>query len=154
MPLSDQVIRLAKGVNLASVVTLMPDGRPQAQYTWIDTDGEYLLVNTVPMRQRHKNLQRDPRITVLIPGEHPWDYAEIRGHVVETVGGQEALDHIDTLARKYLGTDTYPNPIGPEGRVILKIAADEVNARAGQDQRVPTNDGPGSPASERPSSSV
>jgi len=52
MPLEDHVVRLAKGANLATVVTLMPDGRPQAQYTWIDTDGEYLLVNTVPVRQR------------------------------------------------------------------------------------------------------
>ena len=43
----------------------MPDGRPQAQFTWIDTDGEYLLVDTVPKNQRYKNVQRDPRITVL-----------------------------------------------------------------------------------------
>jgi PPOX class probable F420-dependent enzyme len=136
VPLSDHVVRLAKGTNLATVVTLMPDGRPQAQYTWIDTDGEYLLVNTVPDRQRYRNVQRDPRITVLIPGEHPWVYAEIRGHVAETVGGQEALDHIDSLAKKYLGVESYPNPIGPAGRVILRIAADKVNERAGDDQRV------------------
>jgi hypothetical protein len=30
MPLHDHVVRLAKGANLATVVTLMPDGRPQA----------------------------------------------------------------------------------------------------------------------------
>ena len=60
MPLDDHVIRLTKGANLATVVTLMPDGQPQAQYTWIDTDGEYLLVNTVPLRQRYKNVQRGP----------------------------------------------------------------------------------------------
>lgn len=137
MPLPELVVRLAKGANLASVVTLMPDGRPQAQYTWIDTDGEHLLVNTVPDRQRYKNIRRDPRITVLVPGRHPWEYAEVRGHVVDTVGGQEARDHIDLLARKYLGVEHYPNPVGPEGRVILKIAPDKVNARAGEDQRPP-----------------
>ena len=103
MPLDDHAIRLAKGANLANVVTLMPDGQPQAQYTWIDTDGEYLLVNTVPLRQRYKNVQRDLRITVLIPGDHPWEYAEVRGHLVDAVGGQGAHDHIDFLARKYLG---------------------------------------------------
>ena len=103
MPLDDHVIRLAKGANLATVVTLMPDGQPQAQYTWIDTDGENLLVNTVPLRQRYKNVQCDPRITVLIPSDHPWEYAEVRGHLVDAVGGQGAHDHIDFLARKYLG---------------------------------------------------
>ena len=127
MALDEDVIRLAQGPNLATVVTLMPDGQPQAQYTWVDTDGEYLLVNTEPQRQRFKNLQRDPRITVLILGDNPWDWAEVRGHLADTVDGQEARDHIDFLAKKYLDADSYPNPIGPDGRIILKIAGDKVN---------------------------
>ena len=90
MSLDSTVVRLAKGQNLATVVTLMPDGQPQAQYTWVDTDGEYLLVNTEPQRQRYKNLERDPRITVLILGDNPWDWAEVRGHLAGTVYGQEA----------------------------------------------------------------
>jgi PPOX class probable F420-dependent enzyme len=127
--LDDDVVRLAKGANLATVVTLMPDGQPQAQFTWIDTDGEHLLVNTEPPRQRVKNLRRDPRVTVLIAGDNPWDWAEVRGRVVGTVDGQEARDHIDELARRYVGTD-YQFPIGPEGRIMLRIAADKVNTAA------------------------
>ena len=126
MPLDEDVIRLAKGKNLATVVTLMPSGQPQALFTWIDTDGEHVLVNTEPQRQKARNVARDPRITVLILGDNPWDWAEIRGHVVETVGGDEARQHIDELSRKYMGTD-YRNPIGPQGRIILKIAADKIN---------------------------
>ena len=52
MALDDDTIRLAKGKNLATVVTLMPDGQPQAPLTWIDTDGEHLLVNTEDVGQR------------------------------------------------------------------------------------------------------
>ena len=126
MPLDDTVIRLARGKSLATVVTLMPDGQPQAQYTWVDTDGEHLLVNTEPQRQRVRNLERDPRITVLLLGDNPWDWAEVRGHLAGTVDGQEARDHIDFLSNKYVGAD-YGNPIGPQGRVILRIAADKVN---------------------------
>ncbi len=130
MPLEDDVVRLAKADNLATVVTLMPDGQPQAQLTWIDTDGEALLVNTEPQRQRCKNLERDPRITVLIHAkDDPWDWAEVRGRVVGTVTGQEARDHIDTLSQKYVGTD-YRNPIGPHGRIILRIAPGKVNTAA------------------------
>ena len=130
MPLDDDVVRLARAANLATVVTLMPDGQPQAQLTWIDTDGEVLLVNTEPQRQRSKNVQRDPRVTVLIHSrDDPWDWAEVRGRVVDTVAGQEARDHIDVLSRKYVGTD-YRNPIGPQGRVILRIAPDKVNTPA------------------------
>ena len=117
MPLDEDVIRLAKGRNLATVVTLMPNGQPQALLTWIDTDGEHVLVNTEPQRQRARNVARDPRITVLIRGDSDYDWAEVRGHVVET---------IDELSLKYNGHE-YTNPIGPQGRVILKVAADKVN---------------------------
>jgi PPOX class probable F420-dependent enzyme len=127
MPLDEDTVRLARGKNLATVVTLMPDGQPQALLTWVDTDGEHLLVNTEPQRQRAKNVRRDPRITVLIHSDSDsWDWSEVRGQVVETVDGSEAREHIDKLSRKYVGTD-YSNPIGPQGRVILKVAPDKVN---------------------------
>jgi PPOX class probable F420-dependent enzyme len=130
MTLDGDTIRLAKGKNLATVVTLMPDGQPQALLTWIDTDGEHLLVNTEPTRQRARNVARDPRITVLIhSGDDPWDWSEVRGRVVDTVDGQPARDHIDELSHKYVGTE-YSNPIGPRGRIILKIAPDKVNTPA------------------------
>jgi len=130
MALDEDVIRLAKGPNLATVVTLMPDGQPQALLTWIDTDGEVLLVNTEPQRQRARNVARDPRVTVLIhTADNPWDWAEVRGHVVGTVGGNEARAHIDELSNRYMGHD-YGNPIGPQGRVVLRIAADKVNTPA------------------------
>ena len=130
MTLDGDTIRLAKDKNLATVVTLMPDGQPQALLTWIDTDGEHLLVNTEPTRQRARNVARDPRITVLIhSGDDPWDWSEVRGRVVETVDGQPARDHIDELSRKYMGTE-YRNPIGPKGRIILKVAPDKVNTPA------------------------
>jgi PPOX class probable F420-dependent enzyme len=130
MQLDADVVRLAKGKNLATVVTLMPSGQPQALLTWVDTDGEHILVNTEPQRQKARNIRRDPRITVLIHSdEDPWDWAEVRGHVVETVAGEQARQHIDELSRKYVGSD-YRNPIGPQGRIILKIAPDKVNTPA------------------------
>ena len=58
--------------------------------------------------------------------DSPWDWSEVRGTVVDTVTGDEARTHIDELSRKYLGTD-YPNPIGPDGRIILKVAPTKVN---------------------------
>jgi PPOX class probable F420-dependent enzyme len=130
MALDEDTVRLAKGKNLATVVTLMPDGQPQALLTWVDTDGEYVLVNTEPQRQRAKNVAKDPRITVLIhSAENPWDWSEVRGHVAGTITGEEARRHIDKLSRRYVGTE-YRNPIGPHGRVILKVAADKVNTPA------------------------
>lgn len=127
MTLDQDTVRLAKGTNLATVVTLMPDGQPQALPTWVDTDGEHLLINTEPQRQRGRNLRRDPRITVLIQSaEDVWDWSEVRGRVVETIGGQPARDHIDELSLRYDGV-AFGAQVGPEGRVILKVAPTKVN---------------------------
>lgn len=125
--LDPHATRLAREANLATVVTLMPSGQPQALLTWIDTDGDHLLVNTEPQRQRARNVRRDPRITVLIhSATNPWDWAEVRGRVVDTIGEPRAREHIDELARKYTG-DVYKNPIGPDGRIILVVEPEKVN---------------------------
>jgi len=124
--LDDDVKRLATGPYLAAVSTLMPGGQPQTLFTWIDCDDDNLLVNTEPQRQRVRNVARDPRITILIGGESPGDWVEVRGRVVETIDGQVARDHIDHLSRRYVGTD-YRRPIGPDGRIILCVAPDRIN---------------------------
>jgi PPOX class probable F420-dependent enzyme len=127
MALDVDAARLAKSKYLATVVTIMPDGQPQAQLTWVDHDGEHILVNTEPVRQRARNLRRDPRVTVLIHSDDSaYDWAEIRGHVVETIGGDRARAHIDELSQRYMGTD-YGRPIGPDGRIILVIEPDKIN---------------------------
>ncbi|MGN6608568.1 MAG: PPOX class F420-dependent oxidoreductase [Jatrophihabitans sp.] len=127
MPLSEHVVALAKGPNPATVVTLMPDGQPQALITWIDTDGEHLLVNTEPQRQKVRNARRDPKVTVsIMRHDNQFDWAEVRGELVREITGDEARAHIDELSRRYVSTD-YRMPVGPEGRVILVIAPKKVN---------------------------
>jgi PPOX class probable F420-dependent enzyme len=116
-----QVKELAKGRNFAFASTMMPNGSIQTLPVWIDCDDEHLLINTEVHRQKYKNLQRDPRMTVTIIEDGNWfNYAEVRGHLAGVVRGEEARAHIDALARKYTGAD-YANPIQSE-RVVLKVA--------------------------------
>jgi PPOX class probable F420-dependent enzyme len=129
MPLDPKTKALAQGANFAIVTTLMPDGTPQSQPLWVDADDDHLLLNTEIHRQRYKNVQRDPRVTVVIIEDGAWySFVEVRGHLDGEVRGAEARAHIDSLAKKYMGVDDYPNPIQSE-RVILKIAPDRQNVR-------------------------
>jgi PPOX class probable F420-dependent enzyme len=118
----DQKAReLAGGANFAVITTLGRDGTPMTQPMWVDTDGEHLLLNTEVHRQKFRNLQNDPRVTVtIIDSQDPYRYAEVRGRVVDTSRGDVARNHIDQLAKKYMGLDEYPGQIQSE-RVILKI---------------------------------
>lgn len=121
--LEEKVRTLCRGVNPAALTTLFGDGSPQTQMMWVDCDDDHVLMNTEPHRQKYKNLARDPRVTVMVwEADNPYSYAEIRGRVVETVGGEESWSHINYLSNKYLGIP-YPLEVASE-RVILKIAPD------------------------------
>jgi PPOX class probable F420-dependent enzyme len=118
--LDETVKTLAQGKNFGVISTLLPDGQPQTQPIWVDADEEHVLINTEVHRQKYKNLQHDPRVTIaLIDQANPYHYAEVRGRVVEEVRGEEARAHIDHLSEKYTG-GPYAIPIQSE-RVILKI---------------------------------
>src|SRR5713226_3720313 len=111
----------------ASLGTLMPDGRPQVTPVWCDLDGEHVIVNTAKGRQKDKNIRRDPRVALAVTDpENPYRYLEIRGRVVE-ITEQGADEHIDKMAKKYLGADKYPYRQAGEVRLILKIQPEHTN---------------------------
>ncbi len=105
----------------AHLATLLRDGRPQVTPVWVDFDGRYVRVNSAKGRLKDKNMRRDARVALSLQDpDNPYRYLEVRGNVVEiTETGAEA--HIDALAKKYLGLDTYPNRKPGERRVIYKI---------------------------------
>jgi PPOX class probable F420-dependent enzyme len=114
------VLELARGQNFAALTTLLPGGHPQTQVMWIDANEQHLLVNTEVHRQKFRNVERDPRVTVTIwDMEDPYRFVEVRGEVVEKVKGQEAREHIDELSLKYRGKP-YQTQIQSE-RVVLRI---------------------------------
>ena len=105
----------------ANLATVMPSGAPQVTPVWIDFDGEHLLVNTAEGRQKDKNLQREPRVSLsLVDPENPYRYLEVRGSVAERTNAG-ADEHINKMAKKYLGQDVYPGRQPGEVRVLYKI---------------------------------
>ncbi|MBC7172922.1 MAG: PPOX class F420-dependent oxidoreductase, partial [Polyangiaceae bacterium] len=92
----------------AHLTTLMPDGSPQASPVWIDHENGKIVVNTARDRVKDKNMKRDGRVAVsVIDPANPYRHLMIRGKVVR-VTEDGADDHIDAMAKKYLGKDKYP----------------------------------------------
>lgn len=119
---ADALRLLGEGKNLAIIATIMPDGSPQATAVWVDTDGEHVRFNTAEGRVKTKNLRRDPRVAVaILNADNPYEQVTIRGRVVEFVH-EGAVEHIDSLARKYVGTDVFTERDPNDQRVIVKIA--------------------------------
>ncbi len=123
MIFNEEAVEIIEGKNFAYLATSMPDGSPHVSPVWIDRDGDTLLVNTVPGRIKQKNISRDPRVAISMTQEkNPYRHLFIRGKVIEQTK-QGALDHINRLARKYLGKDY---PWNDRNRIILKIESKSV----------------------------
>ena len=107
--------------SFAHLATLMPGGQPQVTPVWVDYDGRHILINTAVGRQKDKNLQRDGRVALsMIDPENPYRYLEVRGRVAERTS-EGAEQHIDKMAKKYLGQDKYPYRQPGEVRVVYRI---------------------------------
>ena len=129
--LSDEVKDLLDGPNLAHFVTLMKDGSPQVTPVWVSHDGTNVLINTAEGRQKPLNLRRDPRVALsVVDNRNSQRYTQIRGRVVEFIGGEEAFESICDLRLKYSGDRNYPRRPG-EQRLLLKIAPEHVSYQAG-----------------------
>jgi PPOX class probable F420-dependent enzyme len=107
------------------IATLMPDGSPQLTQVWVNSDGEHILINTYEGAQKLRNMRNDPRVAVnVVDPSNAWRLASIRGRVVDiTTAGAD--DHINELARKYLGVDSYP--FRQPGQVRIKVTIDPEN---------------------------
>jgi PPOX class probable F420-dependent enzyme len=128
MELPQDLIELLRQPSPCFIATVMPDGSPHMTQTWVDTDGEHVIINTVQGFQKVKNVGRDPRVAVIVSDPaNTSRYFEVRGRVTATTteGGAE---HIETLAQRYLG-GPYPWYGGrDQTRLILSITADKIHS--------------------------
>jgi PPOX class probable F420-dependent enzyme len=123
--LTDEQARLLLEPNFATVGTVGPDGAVQLSVVWIDYDGENVVFNTEASRAKPRNLERDPRVTILVyDRDEPYRYLEVRGRAQTSEEG--AVEHIDKLSHKYRGAPFGDRP--DERRLIVRVRPDWVDA--------------------------
>ncbi|MEU6466801.1 PPOX class F420-dependent oxidoreductase [Streptomyces sp. NPDC046976] len=129
--LSDRLKSLLDGKVFIVVGTVQPDGSPQMSPVWVKRDGEHLLFSTTVDRRKKLNLDRDPRVTVVVMNpDQPYEYAEIRGTAELTTTGGQSL--IDDLSLKYTGkkyAEFNPESSGDAERVVVRITPRKVVGR-------------------------
>lgn len=111
--------------NYAVVTTLRADGSPHATVVWVDTDGEHVLFNITPERVKARELEHDPRVSVLaVDRGDPYRWLSVSGTAELTEEGANA--HADRLSRKYRGRDYGLEP--GEQRVLVRVRPERVTA--------------------------
>jgi PPOX class probable F420-dependent enzyme len=128
--LDDRDRELLQGTNFCHVATLREDGTIHNVPVWVDVDGDTVVLNSAEGRAWPANARRTGKATLTVANmENPYEYVSITGHITEDTH-EGADEHIDKLAQKYLGQDTYPFRKPGEQRVMIRIAPDRVQ-RAG-----------------------
>jgi PPOX class probable F420-dependent enzyme len=116
-----------------ALVTMMPDGQPQATVVWCNLEGRYVMVNTMKGFRQERNMRARPRVALLaIDPADPLRWIEVRG-TVELIA-EEAEAHLDRLAALYAGAEQYFGEVVPaeyaqsEVPVIARITPVRVRA--------------------------
>lgn len=106
----------------ACLATVMPDGSPQVTPVWFDYTEGRIRVNSARGRVKARNMREGAKVALAIMDpEQPYRYLQVRATIVRaTEAGAER--HIDSLAKKYLGAESYPFRRSGEVRVIYELA--------------------------------
>ena len=125
--LSEATLRLLDGGNYAVLATVNPDGSPHTCAMWVGRDGGDVVFSTVAGRVKHRNMLRDPRVSVsILDSSDPENYVELRGRVSMTPDPGREL-HLQ-LAEKY---DQDPGEDAPgAARVLVRMAVERATGYA------------------------
>ena len=104
-PLNPQIAELfTEGRNLVHLATALPDGAPHSIPVWAMLEDGRIAFFTQSTSRKARNVAADPRVALsIVDGENPYRNAQLRGRVVETVEGADALVVIDRISQRYIG---------------------------------------------------
>jgi PPOX class probable F420-dependent enzyme len=125
-PLPKKAKEILSKKTFAHLATLMSDGSPQVTPVWMDYEGDRIVINTAEGRVKPRNMRHDPRVALSATDpDNPYEAVVVRGRVDEMTH-EGADEHIDAMAKKYLGKDRYPFRQTGEQRVKVYIEPEVV----------------------------
>jgi PPOX class probable F420-dependent enzyme len=123
---------LIEAPNFVTLATERADGSTHMTVIWGDLEDGRVAVNSAEGRTWPENVRRNPEVALVVMNlENPYEYVSMRGRVVEEETGEPADEHIDRLAKKYLGKDEYPFRRPGEWRIKFLIEPEWVNVQGG-----------------------
>ncbi|HEX3646881.1 MAG TPA: PPOX class F420-dependent oxidoreductase [Pseudonocardiaceae bacterium] len=121
--------RIMAGPHLTVLSTTNPDGSPQASVIFVKPDGDDILFSTIKGRRKTRNMQRDPRVNLLVhtlpAGDAGFSYATVSGTVELTDDPDGAFHQV--MYDLFMGGTTPPPEPGAE-RLIVRLRPDRVYA--------------------------
>lgn len=119
---------LLENPNYGALGTVRPDGTVQVNPMWFEFDGEHVLFTHTTTRQKYRNLQANPSMSLMVfDPEMPYRYIEVRGRLVDEVADPEGAFYV-RLGQRY-GNPAQEAPADSADRVILKMSVEKVGGQ-------------------------
>ena len=102
---------------IGAFTTLRENGTPHTTPTWVDVDGDIILVNTAS-RVKQNSIRRDPRVCMMVVStDNPMVYLTVEGSASLAI--DDGWAHADRLSYRYRGVP-HPRTQGVN-RYIVRI---------------------------------
>ena len=126
--LSERQVRFVEKPRIARLGTIAPDGAPHIAPVWYRFEDGAFLVLTDRGSQKHRNIERDPRVVLCIDDDRPpYHTVLVRGRAaVEPSPGPAwrlalAVHYLgDEAGRRYVEQNDSPNGL------LLRISAEKL----------------------------
>ena len=129
-PLPPSARTLIETGRLAHIVSINPDGSPQATCVWVGLDGDRIYFASLMEHQKIRNFRRDPRVVISLESPNYvatgiQEYLVISGTAeISEGGGAEALQR---LAHAYIGPDAiFPDMADPPPGYVIRITVERI----------------------------
>jgi PPOX class probable F420-dependent enzyme len=128
--LSEDVRRALTCGRLGHLVTINPDGSPQASVVWTGLDGDDVVMGHLMGGQKVRNILRDPRVALTVEADGANEigmghYLIVYGRATVEPGGAPEL--LQRLAEVYLGPGvTFPPFADPPAGHVIRLRVERV----------------------------
>jgi PPOX class probable F420-dependent enzyme len=125
---------LGHGTRTAKVATVMQDGRPHVMPVWFVLDGERIVFTTGANSVKGRNLQRDPRIALVVEDdEPPFAFVHVRGRVTIHEDLDDLLRFATAIGSRYMGVgraEEFGRRNAVPGELLVRVTPERVIAEA------------------------
>ena len=113
---------------VGTITDLRPDGSPHTTVVWVDVDDQGVSFNTAHGRAKPRYIAEDSRVSLaVVDPNDAYRWISVSGSA--SLVDEGADEHIDRLAKKYLGKDSYPFRAPDERRVTVRISPTRIESR-------------------------
>jgi PPOX class probable F420-dependent enzyme len=128
MKLTEKQREFLQNPFVGTITDLRPDGSPHTTVVWVDVDEAGISFNTAYGRAKPRYIASDPRVSLaVVDPQDAYRWISVSG--TAKLLDEGADEHIDRLAKKYLGKDSYPFRAPGERRVTVRISPTRIESR-------------------------